>query len=42
MCRSLQDIGIKQRVMELMTHEDSDVKFNALLAVQHYMENIFK
>ncbi|KAJ8651800.1 hypothetical protein O0I10_012621 [Lichtheimia ornata] len=35
--RFLQDIGAKQRVMELMTHEDSDVRYQALAAVQKYM-----
>ncbi|KAI8390886.1 ATPase V1 complex subunit H [Radiomyces spectabilis] len=35
--RVLQDIGAKQRVMELMTHEDQDVRYQALSAVQKYM-----
>ncbi|KAF1796618.1 armadillo-type protein [Mucor lusitanicus] len=33
----LQDIGAKQRIMELMTHEDQEVRYQALLAVQKYM-----
>lgn len=35
--RFLQDIGAKQRIMELMTHEDQDVRYQALSAVQKYM-----
>ncbi|KAF7721503.1 H(+)-transporting V1 sector ATPase subunit H [Apophysomyces ossiformis] len=35
--RVLQEIGIKQRIMELMTHEDQDVRYQALTAVQKYM-----
>ncbi|KAG9284085.1 hypothetical protein G9A89_022859 [Geosiphon pyriformis] len=38
----LQDIGAKQRIMELMTHEDSDVRYQALLAVQKYMTNAWE
>ncbi|KAI9484895.1 armadillo-type protein [Zychaea mexicana] len=33
----LQEVGAKQRVMELMTHEDQDVRYQALSAVQKYM-----
>ncbi|CAJ0634732.1 16004_t:CDS:10 [Entrophospora sp. SA101] len=33
----LQEIGAKQRIMELMTYEDSEVRYQALLAVQKYM-----
>ncbi|KAI8074348.1 ATPase V1 complex subunit H [Gilbertella persicaria] len=33
----LQEIGAKQRIMELMTHEDQEVRYQALLAVQKYM-----
>lgn len=32
--RFIQEIGAKQQVMELMTHENSDVRYQALLAVQ--------
>ncbi|KAI7862067.1 ATPase V1 complex subunit H [Spinellus fusiger] len=35
--RVLQEIGAKQRIMELMTHEDQQVKYQALSAVQKYM-----
>ncbi|CAG8564357.1 11047_t:CDS:10, partial [Gigaspora rosea] len=35
----LQEIGAKQRVMELMTHEDPEVRYNALIAVQKYMSH---
>ncbi|KAI9272853.1 armadillo-type protein [Phascolomyces articulosus] len=35
--RVLQEVGAKQRVMELMTHEDQDVRYQALAAVQKYM-----
>ncbi|KAI7901019.1 armadillo-type protein [Cokeromyces recurvatus] len=34
--RHLQSLGAKQRVMELMTHENSDVRYHALLATQKY------
>ncbi|KAI8967525.1 armadillo-type protein [Mycotypha africana] len=37
----LQDIGAKQRIMELMTHEDQEVRYQALLAVQKYMHQAF-
>ena len=33
----IQEIGAKQQVMELMTHENPDVRYQALLAVQKYM-----
>ncbi|KAK9685953.1 H(+)-transporting V1 sector ATPase subunit H, partial [Basidiobolus ranarum] len=35
----IQDIGTKQRIMELMVHENSDVRYQALLAVQKLMVN---
>ncbi|KAI8880611.1 ATPase V1 complex subunit H [Backusella circina FSU 941] len=34
---ALQEIGAKQRIMELMTHEDQEVRYQSLLAVQKYM-----
>ncbi|KAG0166701.1 H(+)-transporting V1 sector ATPase subunit H [Apophysomyces sp. BC1034] len=40
--RALQDIGIKQRIMELMTHEDQDVRYQALSAVQKYMHQAWE
>ncbi|KAG1438714.1 hypothetical protein G6F56_012547 [Rhizopus delemar] len=33
----LQEVGAKRRIMELMTHEDQEVRYQALLAVQKYM-----
>ncbi|CAG8776842.1 3782_t:CDS:2, partial [Acaulospora morrowiae] len=33
----LQEIGAKQQIMELMTHEDPEVRYHALIAVQKYM-----
>jgi len=33
----LQEIGAKQRIMELMTYDDPEVRYQALLAVQKYM-----
>ncbi|KAI8880056.1 ARM repeat-containing protein [Backusella circina FSU 941] len=33
----LQEIGAKQRIMELMTHSDQEVRYQALMAVQKYM-----
>lgn len=35
----LQELGIKQKVMELMTHDNAEVRYNALLAVQYIMVN---
>ncbi|CAO3613026.1 unnamed protein product [Cunninghamella blakesleeana] len=35
--RIIQEIGAKQRIMELMTHEDKDVRYQALSAVQKLM-----
>ncbi|ORX88831.1 ATPase V1 complex subunit H [Basidiobolus meristosporus CBS 931.73] len=35
----VQEIGVKQRIMELMTHENPDVRYQALLAVQKLMVN---
>ncbi|KAI8055991.1 armadillo-type protein [Syncephalis plumigaleata] len=37
--RAVQDIGAKQRIMELMAHDDNDVRYHALVAVQKYMAN---
>ncbi|GAA5806858.1 hypothetical protein MFLAVUS_000206 [Mucor flavus] len=34
--KNLEIIGAKQRVMELMTHQDSDVRYHALSATQKY------
>ncbi|CAG8625297.1 3055_t:CDS:10 [Paraglomus brasilianum] len=35
----LQEVGAKQRVMAMMTHEDPEVRYQALIAVQKYMTN---
>ena len=32
--RTINDLGAKTRVMELMSHPDSDVKYRALVTVQ--------
>ena len=32
----LNELGAKQRVMELMTHEDPEVRYHALSATQKY------
>jgi V-type H+-transporting ATPase subunit H len=37
----LERMGAKQRVMELMTHEDSDVRYHALSATQKYFAMTF-
>ena len=38
----VQDLGAKQMIMELMTHESAEVRYNALAAVQHYMSNAWE
>ncbi|ORX51659.1 ATPase, V1 complex, subunit H [Hesseltinella vesiculosa] len=40
--RLLQDIGAKQRIMELMTHEDQDVRYQALTSVQKLMHQAWE
>ena len=35
----VQDIGAKVQIMDLMTHQDADVRYQALLAVQKFMTN---
>lgn len=37
----LQSLGTKQQIMQLMNHPDSDVRYNAIMAVQKYMANIW-
>ena len=34
--RVLHELGTKQRIMELMTHENADVRYHALSATQKY------
>ncbi|KAJ3392716.1 H(+)-transporting V1 sector ATPase subunit H [Lobulomyces angularis] len=38
----VQDIGAKKQIMELMAHSDSDVKYQALMAVQKLMINNYE
>ncbi|KAI8089241.1 ATPase, V1 complex, subunit H [Halteromyces radiatus] len=40
--RLLQEIGAKQRIMELMTHEDQDVRYQALSSVQKLMHQAWE
>jgi len=37
--KMVTDLGGKSRVMELMTHEDSDVRYRALIAVQQLISH---
>jgi V-type H+-transporting ATPase subunit H len=37
--RVLTDLGAKTRVMELMTHQDSDVRYQALISVQRLVSH---
>jgi V-type H+-transporting ATPase subunit H len=37
--RFVQEHGTKTQIMELMTHENTDVRYQALLAVQKFMTN---
>jgi V-type H+-transporting ATPase subunit H len=34
--KRLQDLGAKQKIMELMTHQNQDVRYQALSATQKY------
>ncbi|CAO3643482.1 unnamed protein product [Cunninghamella echinulata] len=40
--RIIQEIGAKQRIMELMTHNDKEVKFYSLQAVQKLMHQAWE
>ncbi|KAJ3106593.1 H(+)-transporting V1 sector ATPase subunit H [Phlyctochytrium planicorne] len=37
--RFIQEVGAKTQIMELMSHENADVRYQALLAVQKFMTN---
>jgi V-type H+-transporting ATPase subunit H len=37
--RFVQDLGAKQQMMELITHKEPEVRYNALMAIQQYMSN---
>ena len=37
--RGLQDLDAKTRVMELMTHHDADVRYQALVSVQRLVSH---
>lgn len=37
--RILTDLGAKTRVMELMSHSDSDVRYHALISVQRLVSH---
>ncbi|RKP20575.1 ARM repeat-containing protein, partial [Rozella allomycis CSF55] len=39
--RYLQELGAKQKVMKLMSHENSEVKYHALMSVQNLMTNVW-
>ncbi|KAJ3016961.1 H(+)-transporting V1 sector ATPase subunit H [Thoreauomyces humboldtii] len=39
--RSLEEIGAKTQVMQLMTHDDPDVRYQALMAVQKMMTHAY-
>ncbi len=41
-CRYVQLSGAKQKIMELMNHEDDQVKYKALQSVQIYMKNAWE
>ena len=38
----MQLSGAKQKIMELMSHENDDVKYKALTSVQIYMKNAWE
>ncbi|KAI9197525.1 armadillo-type protein [Polychytrium aggregatum] len=40
--RHVQEIGAKTQIMELMAHENQDVRYQALLAVQKYMAHAWE
>ncbi|KAL2912179.1 H(+)-transporting V1 sector ATPase subunit H [Polyrhizophydium stewartii] len=40
--RIVQEIGAKTRVMELMSHENPDVRYHALMSVQKFMANAWE
>lgn len=38
----VQELGAKTKVMELMAHDDLDVRYQALMAVQKFMANAWE
>ena len=40
--RTVADLGGKTRVMELMTHENADVRYQALISVQRLIAHPWK
>ncbi|KAI8928767.1 armadillo-type protein [Entophlyctis helioformis] len=40
--RVVQEMGAKTKVMELMAHENADVRYHALMAVQKFMANAWE
>jgi hypothetical protein len=39
--RIIEKLGIKQSIMRLIAHEDSEVRYYALNTVQKYMSNLW-
>jgi V-type H+-transporting ATPase subunit H len=42
LCRVIADLGAKTRVMELMGHDDPDVRYQALISVQRLISHPWK
>ncbi|KAH6586275.1 hypothetical protein BASA50_000740 [Batrachochytrium salamandrivorans] len=40
--RAIQEMGAKTKVMELMSHENADVRYHALISVQKFMANAWE
>jgi hypothetical protein len=39
--RNIEKLGLKETIMKLISHEDSEVRFYALSTVQKYMSNFW-